>query len=111
MNLNIMLSHVILNLRRQDFRGQVSDFFSYFAQNKSTLIIPDYKTHQQIMSLVLKCGKMLASTLEKYNKLVTTMSPPKPRLSWDQITNLDFILDVVLLQGCDDVHQKSWANP
>ncbi len=39
------------------------------------------------------------------------MSLHKPRLSWDQISNLNFTLDVVLLQGHDDVCQKSWANP
>ena len=63
------------------------------------------------MSLVVKHGKTLSSTLEKYNSLAATMDPPKPRLSWDDVTSLEFVSDIMILWGCDDVHQKPWVKP
>ncbi len=63
------------------------------------------------MSLVAKHGKMLSSTLEKYNSLAAAMDPPKPRLSWDDVTSLEFVSDIVILWGHDDVCQKPWAKP
>ncbi len=53
----------------------------------------------------------MATVLKPYNKLAITMDPLKPELSWDNITSLDFISDIVLLWGHDDVCQKQWAKP
>ncbi|KAF8343852.1 uncharacterized protein EI90DRAFT_2901537 [Cantharellus anzutake] len=82
-----------------------------FEVEKMGLPRTDYKTRQQISSLLAKRGKSLSSMLEKYNCLATAMNPPKPRLSWDDVISLEFLSDIVILQGRDDVHQKPWAKP
>lgn len=82
-----------------------------FEVEKMGLPRTDYKARQQILSLVAKRGKTLGSTLDKYNALAATMDPPKPRLSWEDVTSLEFVSDIVVLQGRDDVRKKPWAKP
>ncbi|KAF8311020.1 uncharacterized protein EI90DRAFT_2868245, partial [Cantharellus anzutake] len=82
-----------------------------FEVEKMGLPRTDYKARQQILSLVAKQGKTLNSTLEKYNNLASTMDPLKPRLSWEDVTSLEFISDIVILRGRDDVREKPWAKP
>ncbi|KAF8314885.1 uncharacterized protein EI90DRAFT_2947410 [Cantharellus anzutake] len=82
-----------------------------FEVEKMGLPRTDYKARQQILSLVAKQGKTLNSTLEKYNNLASTMDPPKPRLSWEDVTSLEFISDIMILWGHDDVREKPWAKP
>ncbi|KAF8317007.1 uncharacterized protein EI90DRAFT_3134059 [Cantharellus anzutake] len=53
---------------------------------------------------------MLHSTLDKYNNAATSMIPPKPSLTWDDVTHPDFLSMVELLQGRDDIHSHEWAQ-
>ncbi|KAF8314563.1 uncharacterized protein EI90DRAFT_3135892 [Cantharellus anzutake] len=39
------------------------------------------------------------------------MNPPKPRLSWEDVTSLEFISDIMILWGHDDVCEKPWVKP
>jgi len=71
----------------------------------------DYKTHQNIGSLVAQWGKTLHSTLEKYNTLAASMKPLKPKMTWVNVTSLDFISDIVILHGHEDICDKPWAQP
>ena len=43
--------------------------------------------------------------------LAASMKPPKPKLAWVNVTSLDFISDIVILHGCEDIHDKPWAQP
>ncbi|KAF8333472.1 uncharacterized protein EI90DRAFT_2916234, partial [Cantharellus anzutake] len=74
-----------------------------FEVEKMGLPRTDYKARQQILTLVVKWGKTLNLTLEKYNKLASTIDPPKPTLSWGDVTSLEFVSDIVILRGHDDV--------
>ncbi len=56
-NLNIMLSHVILDFRRQNFQGQVSDFILCFAQNNYSRL-QDLSTNNVISAKVWKDAKL-----------------------------------------------------
>jgi hypothetical protein len=38
------------------------------------------------------------------------MVPPKPNLSWQDVTNLDFLCNIETLCGHDDVRQQPWAQ-
>ncbi|KAF8315762.1 uncharacterized protein EI90DRAFT_2946067, partial [Cantharellus anzutake] len=67
-----------------------------------------YKAQQQISALVTKRGKSLQSTLQKYNTLVATMNPPKPSLTWTQVTDLNFLSNIVILWGREDMQEKPW---
>ncbi|KAF8331052.1 uncharacterized protein EI90DRAFT_2857953, partial [Cantharellus anzutake] len=77
---------------------------------KFLYLIINYKARQQIASLVAKQGKTLHTTLEKYNTLAASMNPPKLRLTWEDVTSLDFISDIVILHGCGDICDKPWAQ-
>jgi len=69
-----------------------------FATLLTTPVIPiDYKARQQIVSLVSRHGKTLQSMINKYNALAVSMNPPKPKLTWKEVTDLDFISDIVML--------------
>jgi len=37
------------------------------------------------------------------------MDPPKPMLAWDIIMSLDFLTEVEILWGREDVRKKPWA--
>ena len=39
------------------------------------------------------------------------MNPPKPKLTWVNVTSLDFISDIVILRGREDIRDKPWAQP
>ena len=85
---------------------------SSYVQTGTRLSALDYKACQQIASLVSRHGKTLHTTLEKYNKLAATMNlVPKLRLTWPNVTSLDFIANIVILCGCDDIWGKPWAQP
>ncbi|KAF8311110.1 uncharacterized protein EI90DRAFT_3138775 [Cantharellus anzutake] len=68
----------------------------------------DYKARQQISALVAKRGKSLQSILEKYNNMAASMNPPKPSLTWQDVTDLNFLSDIVLLRGREDIRDKPW---
>ncbi len=70
----------------------------------------DHKSQQQISRLVSKCGKTLHSTLEKYNAMAKSMIPPKPLLTWDEVTDLEFLLHIETLQSWDDIQMKEWTK-
>ncbi|KAF8311412.1 uncharacterized protein EI90DRAFT_2953931, partial [Cantharellus anzutake] len=68
----------------------------------------DYKTRQHISTLVAKRGKSLQSTLQKYNTLAASLNPPKPSLTWQDVTDLHFLSDIILLRGREDIRDKRW---
>ncbi len=39
------------------------------------------------------------------------MKPSKPKLTWKEVTDLDFISDIMMLQGHEDMHEKPWVKP
>src|SRR5260370_5463783 len=61
--------------------------------------------------LVARQGKSLQSIIDKYNKLVASMNPPKPSLMWKDVTNLDFLSDIILLCSHEDIQEKPWFKP
>ena len=63
------------------------------------IILVGYKARQQTLTLVSRWGKTWQSTIDKYNALAVLMNPPKPKLTWKEVTDLDFISDIVMLQG------------
>ncbi|KAF8335339.1 uncharacterized protein EI90DRAFT_3152974 [Cantharellus anzutake] len=81
-----------------------------FELEKMGLPKTDYKTRRRISELVGKRGKTLHSTLDKYNNAATSMIPPKPSLTWDDVTHPDFLSMVELLRGHDDIHSHEWAQ-
>src|SRR5260370_26845327 len=58
--------------------------------------------------LVARQGKSLQSTIDKYNKLVASMNPPKPSLMWKDIMNLNFLSNIILLHSREDIWEKPW---
>ena len=76
----------------------------------SSLGYVDYKTRQRISSLVGKRGKTLQKTLQKYNEMVTAMSLGRPSLRWEDVTKLDFIAEVDILRGREDIREKPWTQ-
>src|SRR5260370_9894182 len=61
--------------------------------------------------LVARQGKSLQSNIDKYNKLVASMNPPKPSLMWKDIMNLNFLSNIVLLHSHEDIWEKPWFKP
>ncbi|KAF8317233.1 uncharacterized protein EI90DRAFT_3021378 [Cantharellus anzutake] len=82
----------------------------WFELEKMGLPKTDYKTHQHISQLVGKRSRTLHSTLEKYNTAAAAMMPPKPSLTWDDITHPDFPSTVELLWGRDDIRSCEWTQ-
>ena len=39
------------------------------------------------------------------------MDPPKPSLTWKDVTDLNFLADIILLCGCDNIWEKPWFKP
>ncbi|KAF8312768.1 uncharacterized protein EI90DRAFT_3137116 [Cantharellus anzutake] len=60
--------------------------------------------------IILIFSMALHSTLEKYNSAAAALIPPKPSLTWDDITHPNFPSIVELLQGCDDIQSCEWAQ-
>ncbi|KAF8309317.1 uncharacterized protein EI90DRAFT_3140792 [Cantharellus anzutake] len=81
-----------------------------FELEKMGLPKTDYKTRQRISQLIGKRSRTLHSTLEKYNTAAAAMIPPKPSLTWDDITHPDFPSTVELLRGRDDIRSCEWAQ-
>ncbi|KAF8322986.1 uncharacterized protein EI90DRAFT_2936089 [Cantharellus anzutake] len=77
-----------------------------FRLHFASFIHVDYKAQQQISALVAKRGKSLDSVLQKYNNLAASMDPPKPALTWQDVTDLNFLSDIVLLRGQEDIREK-----
>ncbi|KAF8332283.1 uncharacterized protein EI90DRAFT_3122714 [Cantharellus anzutake] len=86
-------------------------FYSPYCPAHCAAISTDYKARQQILSLVSKRGKTLQSTINKYNALAASMSPPRTKLTWKEVTDLNFISDIVTLCGREDIREKPWAKP
>ncbi|KAF8339940.1 uncharacterized protein EI90DRAFT_3012844 [Cantharellus anzutake] len=81
-----------------------------FELEKMGLPKTDYKTRQRISQLIGKWSRTLHSTLEKYNTAAAAMIPPKPSLTWDDITHPDFPSTVELLRGRDDIRSCEWSQ-
>ncbi|KAF8331681.1 uncharacterized protein EI90DRAFT_3016252 [Cantharellus anzutake] len=128
-----------ITLRQQRDYHQLLDELEHraisrqFEVEKVGLPRTDYKARQRILSLVSKCkagwgaglariipslsipytkrGKTLQSTINKYNALAASMSPPRTKLTWKEVTDLNFISDIVTLRGREDIREKPWAKP
>src|SRR5260370_35101079 len=61
-------------------------------------------------TLVSQWGKTMHTMLEKYNALARSTFPPKPVLTWDQVTQLNFLTHIETLRGHDDVCTKDWTK-
>src|SRR5260221_14710463 len=107
MKLSSVLYHINLRLRKWDSQRLVRSLYLIIHMYQlAPCPDPDYKTCQNITSLVAKWGKTLHTTLKKYNTLAVSMNPPKPKLAWVNITSLDFISNIVILHGCEDIRDK-----
>lgn len=57
-------------------------------------------------------SQAIRSALERYNAAASKLSPPRPKLSWDQVVEYAFLADFDLLRDSrEDIREKMWARP
>ena len=50
--------------------------------------------------------------MERYNTAASTLSPPRPNLSWDDVVEYAFLADFDLLRDSrQDVRARPWTKP
>ncbi len=42
--------------------------------------------------------------------VVKSMAPPKPELTWEEVTDLNFLTYLKILQGQDDIQTQDWMK-
>lgn len=57
-------------------------------------------------------SQAIRTALEQYNSAASKLSPPRPKLSWNQVVEYAFLADFDLLRDTrQDVSKKEWAKP
>ena len=56
--------------------------------------------------------KAIRNAVKTYNTAATQLVPPRPPISWEAVSHINFLEDFNLLHDTrQDIHQKKWSQP
>ena len=71
-----------------------------------------YKLHQQISKALQRCSEAICNAISRYNTHAAALNPPRPPISWKDITEYSFLGEFDLLcHSRADVRDNNWAKP
>lgn len=71
-----------------------------------------YKLRQQISKALQRRSEAIRKAIARYNDQAARLTPPRPPISWKDITKYTFIGEFDLLRHTrDDVRERIWARP
>jgi hypothetical protein len=71
-----------------------------------------YKLRQQIGKALQRRSEAIRNALSRYNVQAAALDPPRPSLSWKDITEYSFLGEFDLLrQSRIDIRELDWAKP
>ena len=75
-------------------------------------MIPGYKLRQQISKSLQRRSEAIRKAIARYNIQAAALNPPRPPISWKDITQYTFLGEFDLLRHTrDDVRERVWAKP
>ena len=78
-------------------------FYSLLSTNSCRCFV-GYKLCKHIATALRACSQAIHNSLDQYNAATSSVSPPCPNLSWDDVVEYAFLADLDLLRGsCQDV--------
>ena len=73
---------------------------------------PGYKLRQQISKSLQRRSEAIRKAIAWYNIQAAALNPPRPPISWKDITQYTFLGEFDLLQHTrDDIRERVWAKP
>lgn len=83
-----------------------------FELTKMNMSGTGYKMRKHIAKALQARSQAIRTALERYNAAALSLSPPRPKLSWDQVVEYAFLADFDLLRDTrEDVRERPWARP
>ncbi|KAI0699213.1 hypothetical protein BC835DRAFT_1412678 [Cytidiella melzeri] len=71
-----------------------------------------YKLREKIGQALRTRAEAIRKALDEYNKQATLLTPPRPKLRWEELINMSSIGDFDLLRNArQDIRQLEWAKP
>ncbi|EIW79818.1 hypothetical protein CONPUDRAFT_74154 [Coniophora puteana RWD-64-598 SS2] len=71
-----------------------------------------YAMRQHIGKALKSRGSAIRSALQEYNSAAASLNPPRPQLSWDDVSRYAFLADFDLLRDArEDISTRAWAKP
>lgn len=71
-----------------------------------------YKMRKHIAKALQARSHAIRACLERYNSAASKLSPPRPKLTWNQVVEYAFLADFDLLRDArQDIRKKPWAQP
>ncbi|KAF8441341.1 hypothetical protein L210DRAFT_2067464 [Boletus edulis BED1] len=83
-----------------------------FELTKASLTGTGYKLRQQISKALQRRSEAIRKAIARYNTQAVALNPPRPTISWKDITKYTILGEFDLLrQARDDVRMQEWARP
>ena len=71
-----------------------------------------YKLRKHIATALRARSQAIRRALDRYNAAASTVSPPQPNLSWDDVVEYAFLADFDLLrESRQDIRDRPWTKP
>ena len=56
--------------------------------------------------------KTIRNAVKTYNTAAAQLNPPRPPISWELISHINFLEEFALLHDtCQDIREKQWSQP
>ncbi|KAG6372115.1 hypothetical protein JVT61DRAFT_8829 [Boletus reticuloceps] len=83
-----------------------------FELSKLSMSGTGYKMRQQISKGLQRRSAAIRKAINRYNTLAATISPPRPSVSWKDITKYTFLGEFdILCHSRVDIRDREWAKP
>ena len=71
-----------------------------------------YKLRRQISKALQRRSEAIRKAITRYNIQAAALNPPRPSISWKDITQYTFLGEFDLLRHTrDDIRERVWARP
>ncbi|KAF8518833.1 hypothetical protein BU17DRAFT_48296 [Hysterangium stoloniferum] len=83
-----------------------------FELTKMNMSQTGYKLRKHITMALRARSQAIRKSLDRYNTAASTITPPRPHLSWNDVVEYAFLADFDLLRDSrQDVHDRPWTRP